>query len=111
MAHVSIKETKELVGFALFTVKAVGTSMSDGKIGFEDAWRMIELLQKAQPAFAGVAEVPAEIADLDSAEVDELKKYILSEFDIPNDQLESVIKDALMIGLALARLYGKVKKL
>jgi hypothetical protein len=106
-----IKETKELVGFALLTAKAVVNSLADGKIGFEDAWRMIEVLQKAQPAFEGVAAIPTELGDLDNVEVDDLKKYILSEFDIPNDALEYVIEDALMIGLALARLYTKVKKL
>jgi hypothetical protein len=106
-----IKETKELVGFGILTVKAVFNSLADGKIGFEDAWRMIEVLQKAQPALEGVAIIPEELKDLDGPEVDELKKYILTEFDIPNDALEYVIEDALMIGLALARLYSKVKKL
>lgn len=109
MAKTGIDETKDLLAFAIATAEAVIASVADGRIGFEDAFRMIAPLQRAQAALVGSTSIPAELAELDAEEVVALKTYVLAEFDIANDRVEGIIEDALMIGLAFARLFSKVK--
>ena len=96
-----IKETKEALGFIISLGEGVALSMEDG-ISLDDVAHFMEALTRAPAAFADIAMVPKELADLSGEEAQELKDFVAADFDIPNDKLEEVIEHALKL---LADLY------
>jgi len=97
---VGIEELKDVLAFGI----DVGEALSDG-IGIED----ISALFGLPEAIAGISNVPAEIADLDEAERKELKEYVSTEFDIPDDKLEAVIEQSISVVVDLYNLYTLFK--
>jgi hypothetical protein len=91
-----IKELKDVVYAGL----KIGEALSDG-IGIED----IGALTSLPAAIAGISDVPAEIADLDEAEAEELKQYVKDNFDIPDDKLEAFIEQAVETVVKIYALY------
>jgi hypothetical protein len=53
------------------------------------------LLGTVLPAIAGIEVVPAELKDLDEAEVTELKDHFQAQFDIPDDLIEDFVETVL----------------
>lgn len=97
-----IKELKDVVAFGL----DVGEALSDG-VGIED----VSALFGIADAIAGISEVPAELADLDEAEAEELKKFVAEEFDLPDDRLEEFIEAAISAVIGLYGVYQKFVEL
>lgn len=67
-----IKETKELLDGLEVAAKAIAKIAKDKKINAEDLPVLISLatdFEKLVAAFSGLEEVPAELKDLDEAEV------------------------------------------
>jgi len=67
-----IKETKELLDGLEIAAKAIAKIAKDKKINAEDLPVLISLatdFEKLVAAFSGLGEVPAELKDLDEAEV------------------------------------------
>ena len=103
-----IKETKEMLA-AVFTLgNAVGKSLEDGKIGFDDFANFIPVLPKLGTAIANSDQIPKELKDLDKEEVEEIKAFIKEEFDISNDALEEMIEKGLDL---IVTLYYFIKGL
>lgn len=103
-----IKETKEAVGFIVAIANGVGKALQDGKINLADFGCFMDAFLKAPAAFSGASEIPAELADMDSAEREGLKQYIFEEFDIPQDKVEGIVEDALDIS---NRIFGLIEKI
>ena len=80
----SIKETKELLAGLGEVAVAAKKIAKDGKVSADDLTVLMDLALKAEKlsaAVQGVGEVPAELKDLDEAEVMEIIKeiYAISE--------------------------------
>jgi hypothetical protein len=101
-----VKETKELVGFGLGLGNAVGTALADGKLELSEASLLLPVLLKTPEAFGGIAQIGQELGELDEQEKAELKSFVESEFNIPQDNIEAAIETALKLALDL---YGVVK--
>ena len=56
-------------------------------------------------------DIQAEFKDLDEAEKQEIYEYAKAEFDLPNDQVEAFIEDALQWALVTFALVERAKLL
>jgi len=99
-----IKNTKEMVLFGLSLGNGIGKAMANGTIDMLDVGYFFGALKAAGPAFKDVSLIPKEIGDIDSAELEDIKKTIFQTFDIPQDSIEGVIKKSLTAVLGLAEL-------
>jgi len=97
-----IEELKDVVKAAI----SIGEALSDG-IGLEDLGALLDL----PAAIDGISEVPEELSDLDETERAELQAFIQSEFDIPDDQVEEFIEQAIIWAFSTYELYLKFKSL
>lgn len=95
-----IKETKEVVYAGL----KIGEALSDG-IDITDVGALTAL----PAAISGISNVPAEIADMDAAEMEELKQFVKDNFDIPDDRLEEFIEKAVATVVQVYGLYAAYK--
>lgn len=98
-----LKETKELLSFVFALVYATSKSLQDGKFEYREALNYVGAVRKLPSAVKGIEQVPAEIRDLTPEEVDELKAFIVEEFDIVNDELEANIEEMLDLAADFAK--------
>ena len=49
----------------------------------------------------GIEKVPSELKDLSKEEVEELRRFVISKFDIPQKDVEERIEKALATALGL----------
>lgn len=103
-----IDNLKELVSLVFEMGEAISESLEDGKISIMDAPHFVGIFKKIGPALEGIDEIPAELADIDDAELDELIDFISEEFDIDNEELEAKVEEGLELGLKLAHFVSKV---
>jgi hypothetical protein len=102
----NVQNLKELLGFVFELGESIGESFEDGKITFMDAANFVDVFQKIAPALEDIDMIPAEISDIDEAEINELTSYISEEFDIADDELEMKLEMGLEAGLRLAKFIG-----
>ena len=105
-----IQETKEFVAFALTLVQTGIEVAKDGKVGLSDVVALVSAMKDAPAAFIGAEKMPAELKDLDDAELAELMSYIKLKFDLPNDLIEAQIEVAFDVAAALAKALLKWPK-
>lgn len=98
-----IKETKELVAFSMALVKTAVDVSADGKVGLSDLVTLVGALKDAPDALVGIDMIPAELSDLDAAEVDELAEFIKEKFDLTDDELEAKIEIAFDVAAVIAK--------
>jgi len=96
-----IKETKEFLGFVLGLANATGKALEDGQVTLADIRFLIGVFADAGPAFDGLSAIPSEWKDLDKSEQEEIKQFVIKEFDIPQDKIEEIIERALVVGISL----------
>lgn len=96
-----LKETKEVVKFAIDLGESFDKALADGKMTFEDAVYFFNALMGAGPAFSDISIVPKELADMDATERAELVRYVEVELDIVNDKVEITIEKALATAMAI----------
>ena len=104
----SIKETKEMVKFAMSIANAVGSALEDGEASVSDLFEFTSALMAAKPALDGASDIPAELADMDDAEKTELKNYIATEFDIPQEGIERVAEICLRASVDLIDMVAEI---
>ena len=97
-----IQQLKEVVKVGL----DIGKALSDG-IGIEDVTALLGL----PAAIEGITDVPAEIADLDDEEKEELKQFVQDNFDLPDDDLEAFIESAISVVVDMYGLFLKFQAL
>ena len=108
MAKKGIEQTKDLVLEAVALGNAIGGALEDKKIGFADIGAFIDPLTKLPAALAGISEVPAELADLDEDEKQELLEAVKDQFDLDDDKAEIAIEEGLALAAALHSYIQKV---
>jgi hypothetical protein len=98
-----VKETTELLGFLFDLADATQASIKDdGKITFTDVPKFLAVAWKAPLAFGGIQEVPKELKELDDEGREAIIEFVRRRFDLPNDQLETLIEDTLATGWQFA---------
>jgi hypothetical protein len=107
-----IEKTKQLIHLGCAIPKQIATALEDGKItlpeyfGFTD--EALELIKVAR----SFKDVMNEVGELSTGEKDELKAYVVEQFDIPNDEAEAFYEDAIMwvfTTVSLVKRFGGLK--
>lgn len=96
-----IKESKEVIDFAIGMGVGVSASLQDGKINFLDLPNFMPALLKAIPALEGIDLVSLEFMDLKPEEAEELKIYVKEQLKLEDDKLEEFIEDAFAVVLSI----------
>lgn len=92
MAQDNLKELKELLAFGFAVQDGLVKSLEDGDIDALDLPNLWPLIGSAGPAFNGLGNPLDRLKALTPAERQELGRYAAFSFNIPNDQLESLIE-------------------
>lgn len=106
-----IENLKKMVKFACDFTKEVATAMSDGKFQWSEAFGFIDEIMQIPGVVKSWPEVKQEIGELSLEERQALYDYLVTEFDIPNDEVEAKIEASLQWVLnTIALIEGWRKK-
>lgn len=87
------KEIKEALSFLFGLFTAIFESLEDnGKIDLADIGNFAPLLLKILPAIEGADLLDDELLDMTVEEETELKAWLAAEFNLSDDELETVIE-------------------
>lgn len=96
-----IKETKDAVLFGLALQKALKVALADGDLDFADLSQAWSLLGPVKAAVEGGEKIPAELADLQPEEWDEI---ILTVSPLVEDLTPDALEDLVFKSLAAVKL-------
>ncbi len=99
-----VKESTEFLLMFLKSLNGLGKSLQDGKLSLTDSMYFLSAVKEAPAAFSGMGKIPAELADLDDAEKSIMKQLIEKELDLPQDQVEEYLEQALKLLVSVADL-------
>lgn len=103
METFGIENIKKALTFAGNITRAFTKALSDdGKITGMEYFSIAMTLPGITPIIKNIADIKDEYLDLDELELEELKIYFSSEFDIPNDDVEVKIEKAFDLVLQIA---------
>ncbi len=97
MTKLGVKETKDLVISVAKFGTAAGKVLEDGKISIMEYPLFFAPVSSLSDALQGASQIPAELADLDNLEIEDLEKTFKDEFNIPEDAVEAVVDDAITL--------------
>lgn len=111
MSGININETKDVVVLLCTVANASVESLKDdGKITITDMFKFGGAATALFPALSGIGAVPAELADLDPIEKDELIALVKEELELEAN-VEAVVEKALSIAGQIKELIDLVKEL
>lgn len=111
MSGVNINETKDVVVLLCTVANAsVEALADDGKITITDMFKFGGAATALFPALSGISAVPAELADLDPIEKEELIALVKEELAL-EENVEAVVEKALQIAGQIKELIDLVKEL
>ncbi len=102
------KETKEVVQFLLAIGEAAGKALEDEDIGLSDAVFLFDSFRKIGPAIDNAAAVPGELAAWTETDTQEMVAAAMG-FDIPQDNIEALVKDALQVAGPFIEFIAKLR--
>ncbi len=105
----AIKETKEMVMFMAKLASGLGAAAADGKLDFLDVAKLAPVLMRAGDAMSGMEMIPAELADLDAEEREELIAMFAAEFSWPEGEIEELIEKCMAAVGKLHEIYMMFK--
>jgi hypothetical protein len=103
------KELGEVLKFVCALGNAIGEAAKDGEISLGDATHLIPLLYRLPAAVDGMADIAAEVKDMSQDEMDALIAMVKEELDLPQDQIEVAVEEALDIAIKLYALVAKLR--
>jgi hypothetical protein len=99
------KETNEAVAFLLALGEACGLALEDHDIGITDAVYLFDAMRKIGPALSDIDKVKEELTHWTDADTAELV-LVAEQFDIPQENLEAHVKNALKLAGPLIEFLG-----
>lgn len=103
------KNTKELIGLVIKTANAIKDAGADGKIDIADIGLILPLIPAIGPAVENIASVPAELADMDQAEAQELIDMVKNDLKIGDEHTKNIIAASLKLVGAGVELIKAIK--
>jgi len=104
-----MKECKEVLSFLFSLNNAYWKAIEDGSISIGDLVFLYETLKTAGPAIEGIEKVLEEFQNMTAEDLEELKAFVVQEFDIPNDAVEQVIENGVKLVLDVVGFFMKLK--
>lgn len=102
------KETKEVVEFLLSLGQAGALAAHDGEITLLDAQYFFESVRRIGPALGDISKITDELAAWTDADTEEMKA-LADEFDIPQDNIEAIVRDAIKIAAPLVEFLARFR--
>ncbi len=103
-----VKETKEVLDLALVVESVLREVLADGKIGFLEVLKILKIRSALNPAIEGLAQVPAELKDLDAAEAAELTTHVMSQLGVESGKAVQIVEASLSLVTAALKLKAAV---
>jgi hypothetical protein len=94
-----VENVKELLAFGLAAGELI-SGIADG-VGFDDLGKAVKAARLAAPAFKDAKLALDEYIGMQDSEALELEAFVMANFDIPDDAVESAIKMALKVVIEL----------
>lgn len=94
-AKIGIKETKDVVIAMAKFGNAAGETLADGRATLTDLVHFYAPVAAMGPAVEGIGAVPAELADIEAAELADLQATFAREFDIPQNVAETLVEKSI----------------
>lgn len=104
-----VDQTAEMLDFAAILGNAVDSSLLDGKIGIADIGNFFSLIPAFKPAFEGVKQIPAEIADLTDAERAYLSDRLAAKLRLSNPAPEKLVEKGFDLSLRIAEFVAEIR--
>lgn len=105
-----IDNLKKLIEVGFSVPKQIAESSSDGW-QYTDAFSFLDEAMDLIKLVKSWKEIVAEFKDLSPEERVVLHNHFATKFDIPNDQKEAWVEDALMHGIITVRMVERFKEL
>lgn len=93
---------KALVSFALSCGELVA-DLADG-VSFSLISKLVAVAREAGPALSGAATALVQYANMTDAEAADLEQFVVTEFDIDQNDIEAVVEGALKLAIQLHEL-------
>lgn len=110
MEKLGVAELKDVLKLGLVIRQDLVSALSDGKITIADLPKFADVIPHGAAAFSGVQQVPAEVADLSSQELDELHAWVKDEYGVGEEQVKELVADCLGLGLKVVSVVLKALK-
>lgn len=91
----SVKEVSEAITYFLHAVKVGADIVEDNKVTLGDAGSLLSLFDGINDAISGAGQIPAELKDLDLAEIDSLIELIITNYEATNEKAKEILEAAL----------------
>lgn len=106
-----IENLKKMVKFSCDFTKQISTALADGKFQWNEIFGFFDEIMAIPGVVKSFPDIGKELKDLTKEEREELNEYIQEEFDLPNDQVEAVIENSLLLAFSAIALVEQWKAL
>jgi hypothetical protein len=106
--QIGVKETREAVDFFATLITSVVDTVGDGKVNWYEFAKFTEAARKLPAAVGNYKAIPAEIDDLDDAEVQELIKTFSEALKLEDIQLELFAERGVSIAIAITAFIADI---
>jgi len=107
---VQLKESVEVIDFAVALGQSVEKAKLDGKIDVTDIAYFMDPLMKLVPAVENIKAVKEEMLNASAEAKQELVAHFKAKLDIADDKLEMVIEESFALAIAVSNLVAAIKK-
>jgi len=105
-----ITNTLEVVALFSSLGVAFNGAKADGTINAADLGQLINIVPTIGPAIEGIGEIPAELKDLEPAEIETLKNRVISVVgQISGEKATRITSKSLTAGLAILDLILEIR--
>lgn len=108
-----ISETLEILEFGLSLGDGLAKSLADKEIKVEDLANFLPSILLIPNAFQGINELPAELKDLDAAELDQIKTVVINKLgSIAGIEAKwlTIAQESFAIGLSVSKIIKAIKE-
>lgn len=101
-----VEQTKDVLDFSIALTNSIIAALKDGKITVADIPVFFAPLIKLPAALSGLDQVPYELNDLTTAELDELKEFVQTKLDVTDEKAKLIINKSISL---LYEIYDLIK--
>jgi len=105
-----VSDLKDVLQLGLIVRNDAVKALDDGKITLGDLPTFADVIPAAAKAISGVQNIPLEVADLSSQELDELHAWTKENYGVGDEHVKEVVADCLELGLKVASVVLKALK-
>lgn len=104
-----IEETMDVVDFGVDFANAVIKTFEDGKVTPGDIIHFVSPVIKLPSAISGLEMVPAEIENMDEAELQTVVNSVMEKLNVPEDKAREIVKRSIEAVYSVYQLVKAVK--